>query len=103
MFPRLRRMQNMTIEDVRREIDELDRQIVDLIARRQRWVVEAGRLKTDTTAVRAPDRVEKVVAKVRSLAVDASASPDVIESTYRAMIAAFIDLELTVHAERTDR
>jgi isochorismate pyruvate lyase len=92
-------MQNATIEEVRDRIDELDRQIVELIARRQAWVVEAGRLKTDTVAVRAPDRVEKVIAKVRALGVDAGASPDVVESTYRAMIDAFIALELTVHEE----
>jgi isochorismate pyruvate lyase len=94
-------MQKTTIEEVRGQIDELDRQIVELIARRQAWVVEAGRLKTDTAAVRAPDRVEKVIAKVRALSVDAGASPDVVEATYRAMIDAFIALELTVH-ERTN-
>lgn len=90
-------MQKPTIDDVRLQIDELDRQIVELIARRQGLVVEAGRLKTDAAAVRAPDRVEKVIHAVRSLATAATASPDVVERTYRAMIAAFIDLELAVH------
>jgi isochorismate pyruvate lyase len=88
------------IENVRAEIDALDRQIVGLISQRQRWVVEAGELKSDADAVRAPDRVEKVVQKVRALAEQSGASPDVVESTYRAMIAAFIGLELTVHDDR---
>ncbi|MBF4571155.1 chorismate mutase [Herbiconiux sp. VKM Ac-1786] len=85
------------IEDVRADIDALDRQLVELIAQRQQWVVEAGTLKQDRQAVRAPDRVEKVIDKVRALADEAGASPEVVERTYRAMIAAFIDLELTVH------
>jgi isochorismate pyruvate lyase len=93
-------MTHVTIDEVRREIDELDTEIVKLIAQRQTWVVEAGRLKTNSDAVRAPDRVEKVINKVRSLAIDSAASPDVVESTYRAMITAFIDLELTVHEQR---
>jgi isochorismate pyruvate lyase len=85
------------IEDVRADIDAVDRQLVELIAQRQRRVVEAGALKQDRQAVRAPDRVEKVISKVRALAVEAGASPEVVERTYRLMIAAFIDLELTVH------
>jgi isochorismate pyruvate lyase len=87
------------IETVRAEIDALDRQIVNLIAERQRWVTEAGRLKSDTDAVRAPDRVEKVIEKVRTLAEQSGAAPDVVERTYRAMIDAFIDLELQVHSD----
>jgi isochorismate pyruvate lyase len=85
------------IETVRAEIDALDAQIVELIAQRQRWVTEAGSLKSDADAVRAPDRVEKVIYKVRTLAERSGAAPDVIERTYRAMIDAFIDLELQVH------
>jgi len=90
-------MTGLGIEGVRAEIDALDRQIVQLISQRQRWVVEAGALKADQDAVRAPARVEKVIDKVRALAEEAGAAPDVVERTYRAMIAAFIDLELTVH------
>lgn len=85
------------IECVRAEIDELDRQIVELVSRRQQWVQEAGKLKADSDAVRAPDRVEEVIFKVRALADASGADPDVVERMYRAMIAAFIDLELAVH------
>lgn len=84
---------------VRREIDALDEQIVNLLARRERWVVAAGALKGDEDGVRAPARVEQVVAKVRALASERGASPDVVEQTYRAMIAAFVELELGVHRE----
>ncbi|WP_394938276.1 chorismate mutase [Psychromicrobium sp. YIM B11713] len=90
-------MTEFTIESIRGEIDALDRQIVQLIAQRQKWVVEAGKLKTDRTAVQAPDRVEKVIAKVRGLATEFEADPEVVERSYRSMIAAFIDIELSVH------
>ena len=83
-----------TIEEVREQIDGLDRRIVSLIAERQQWVIVAGSLKKDEQAVRAPARVEQVIAKVREVAEGAGASPDVVEQTYRALIAAFIDLEL---------
>jgi isochorismate pyruvate lyase len=62
-------------------------------------VIQAGILKRGQAAeaVQAPARVEDVVGRVRTLALDAGASPDVVEATYRAMIGAFITLELDVH------
>lgn len=81
---------------MRRSIDALDRRIIALLAERQDWVVRAGALKTTADAVRAPDRVEQVIRKVQDLARELDASPDVVEATYRAMIAAFIDLEMSV-------
>jgi isochorismate pyruvate lyase len=77
--------------EVRGAIDTIDRRIVSLLAERQGWVERAGALKRDERGVRAPDRVEQVVATVRS---------DVVERTYRAMIAAFVDLELAAHRRR---
>lgn len=88
---------DMSLEEVRARINELDQRIVKLIAERQRCVVAAGALKADEQAVRAPDRVEQVIAKVRALAESEGASPEVVERSYRAMIAAFIDLELDQH------
>ncbi|WP_073260134.1 chorismate mutase [Cryptosporangium aurantiacum] len=86
------------LPEIRAGIDQLDRQIVGLLSRREELVRRAGRLKTDSDAVRAPNRVEQVIGKVRTLATESGADPDVVEATYRAMIAAFIDLELRVHA-----
>ncbi|QIK63320.1 chorismate mutase [Leucobacter viscericola] len=92
--------QTPTIEEVRAQIDQLDRRIVELIAERQGWVVTAGSLKKDEQGVRAPARVEQVIEKVRNLAEEAGASPEVVERTYRALIAAFIDLELDHHRNK---
>lgn len=87
------------LASVRQAIDALDMQIIDLIAQRQVHVVEAGRLKRGEGegAVRAPARVEDVISKVRGRALAAGASCDVVEATYRAMIEAFVRLELDVH------
>ncbi|GAA1318936.1 chorismate mutase [Leucobacter albus] len=86
---------------IRERIDGIDAELVELIAERQRWVVAAGTHKTDDASVRAPARVEQVIAKVRGLAVEAGASPEVVEHTYRAMISAFINLELAEVTART--
>ena len=87
-----------TLEEVRDNIDRLDQQIVTLLAERGRFVSQAARFKKDTDGVKAPQRVEQVIAKVRGLAESVGASPEVTEQVYRAMIAAFIEQELADHA-----
>ena len=93
-------MTDTPLDEIRAEIDLLDGRLVTLLAERERLVRRAGRLKADTDAVRAPGRVEQVVARARARAAEAGASPDVAERTYRAMIAAFVDLELTTFRDR---
>ncbi len=85
-----------TLSDIRSAIDDIDTRIVALIAERQRWVEAAGALKTSTDAVRAPARVEQVIAGVRAKAEATGASPEVVEAAYRALIAAFIEHELRI-------
>lgn len=87
------------LAELRAEIDELDRQIVPLLARRQAWVVRAGHVKRseDERAVHAPERVEEVVAHVLRLADEHGLSRDIAERAYRALIQASIELQLEVH------
>ena len=86
-----------TLAEIRSRIDELDRELVGLLARREELVRQAAPLKSDAQAVRAPDRVAQVVARVRRLASEAGADPDLIERIYRGMIQAFIGMEADEH------
>ncbi len=88
---------------VRAAIDALDEDLDALLARRELLVRAAARSEPDTAAVRAPDRVEQVVARARRLAAGHGASPEVAERVHRAMVAALVDLELSVAAVRHDR
>ncbi|NMZ38956.1 chorismate mutase [Pseudomonas proteolytica] len=90
-----------TLEQVRENIDRLDRQIVALLAERGSFVSQAARFKKDSDGVKAPQRVEQVINKVRVLSHTLGANPDVTEQVYRAMISAFIQQELAEHAALT--
>ncbi|MES2604170.1 MAG: chorismate mutase [Pseudomonadota bacterium] len=87
-----------SLEAVRENIDRLDRQIVGLLAERGGFVKQAARFKKTTDDVKAPQRVEQVIAKVVALSAEMGANPAVTEAVYRAMIAAFISAELAEHA-----
>ncbi len=87
-----------SLDEVRHNIDRLDQHIVALLAERGQYVSQAARFKKDADGVKAPQRVEQVIAKVRDLSHALGANPDVTEQVYRAMIAAFIRQELAEHA-----
>ncbi|MVX98626.1 chorismate mutase [Enterobacteriaceae bacterium 8376wB9] len=83
-----------SIEEIRDRIDEIDCELVKLITQRARCVKAAAGFKTDSAAVRAPDRVEQVISKARDRAAETGLPKVIIETVYRSMIDAFIDYEL---------
>ncbi|MFD6416574.1 chorismate mutase [Streptomyces sp. NPDC060194] len=83
-----------SLAEVRARIDALDGRLIDLLAERERLVRAAAHFKPTEAAVHAPDRVTAVLTSTRTRALTAGLSPDVAEAVWRAMITAFIDLEL---------
>jgi len=87
-------MQCNSLEEVREKIDRIDSEIIKLIAERGKYVVQASAFKKTETDVKAPNRVEAVISKVRSRAEEYGANPDLIEALYREMISRFIAMEM---------
>ena len=86
-------MECKSLEEVRANIDRIDDGIIKLIAERTDYVKQAAKFKTNTDGVKAPDRVESVIRKVRGNAEKYGADADMAEALYREMIARFIDME----------
>ena len=86
-----------SIEEVRENINRIDREIVKLISERSLYVSQAAKFKKTTEDVKAQSRVEEVISKARGLAVEHKLDPDIVEKVYRTMIECFIDYELKVH------
>jgi isochorismate pyruvate lyase len=89
-----------SLGEVRANIDRLDREIVGLLAEREKYVVQAARFKQSAADVPAPARVEEVVANVRRIALEFGASADVIECGYRVLISGFTQGELAAHQKQ---
>ena len=85
--PRLRALPYgfRSLAEFRGAIDRIDRRLVPLLAARGE-------------AVRAPRRAARVVANARRLARRHGMDPGLVATIYRAMIAAFIEDEMVVHA-----
>lgn len=91
------------INEVRSNIDRIDNQIVTLIAERSGYVKQAAAFKKNTEEVKAPQRVEMVIEKVRKLAEEKDVNPDIVEGIYRTMIASFINFELAEKSKLDNR
>ncbi|MBN9463897.1 MAG: chorismate mutase [Burkholderiales bacterium] len=82
---------------VRAGIDAIDEQLVALVAERAMLVKDAARFKADAGQVAAPARQAEVIARVRALAARHDRGfeglEDVVEATWRAMVAAFVAAE----------
>lgn len=86
--------QAATLGELRQRIDALDDEIVALMAQRALCVRDAARFKRDLFQVSAPARQAQVFARVRGLTAPHEAAfpglGDVVDATYRTMVAAFI-------------
>lgn len=85
------------IYEVRTNIDRIDREIVKLLSERANYVRQASIFKKTADDVKAPDRVEEVIAKVRNISLEYGLNPQISEQIYRTMIACFIDYEMKEH------
>lgn len=89
--------QASNLGELRERIDALDEQIVALLAQRALCVRDATRFKRDAFQVAAPARQAEVFARVRGHAERHAAAspelPDVVEATYRTLVAGFIAAE----------
>lgn len=82
-----------SLEEVRTNIDRIDKQIIQLMAQRQLYVKEAARFKNTANDVKAPARVEAVISKVKTLAAQHGLDQEIAEAVYRTMIHGFIQKE----------
>lgn len=82
------------LKHLRGEIDAIDDRLVDLLTTRLGVVERVIAIKTDAgIPALLPDRVEEVVARVRSRAQDTGLPPDLSEKLWRTLIQWTIDYE----------
>jgi isochorismate pyruvate lyase len=97
------RVEIVSISEVRARIDQIDEQIVQLLATRQKLVKKAARYKADEHAVHAPDRRAAMMTRLHKLSIQEDVAPEVVRRVYDVMIDAFIELELHEHARITEK
>jgi isochorismate pyruvate lyase len=81
------------MSEVRREIDRIDAELVDLIAARFAYVDRAWQLKADPGEAYVPWRIQQVIDKVKARAKEKGLPPELTEALWRQMIGWFVQYE----------
>jgi isochorismate pyruvate lyase len=83
-----------TLDEARRKIDKVDEQIVALIAERNNYIKQIAHFKTSIDEVKAEDRIDAVISRVREQAISLDLSPNLINDLYVRMIDAMVESEI---------
>jgi len=79
-----------SLQDIRQGIDHIDQQIIELLAQRMDYVLNAAKFKPDLASIPAPDRVEKMLVQRKQWAEKVSLDPKFIVPLYNQIIQWFI-------------
>ena len=82
-----------SMEEVRAEIDRIDRELVDRIGERFTYVDRAWQLKNSPAEARVPWRIQQVIDKVKARATEKRLPPELVEALWRQMIGWFVQYE----------
>lgn len=83
-----------TLAEAREAIDQLDEEIVRLIAQRNNYIKQIAHFKTSIDEVKAEERIAEVISKVRELAIELDLSPNLINDLYVRMIDGMVESEI---------
>ena len=84
-----------TLDEARSEIDAVDREIVELIAKRNDYIKQIAHFKTSVEEVKAEERISDVISKVRAQAISLDLSPNLINDLYVRMIDEMVENEIS--------
>lgn len=91
-----------SLQDIRAEIDRIDREVIAAFSQRFAYVKAATKFKTSQATVKAPDRFAAMLQQRREWAAEEGLNPDVIERLYRDLVTHFIEEELKQWKQEAD-
>lgn len=82
-----------SLEEIRQNIDLIDREIVSLLIKRGRYVMQAAKFKNNITKIEDQVRINNIITKVTAYSREMNFDSSVIEQIYRFLIKVYIQLE----------
>ncbi len=83
-----------SLEEVRTEIDKLDNNLVNLISDRSHLIRQAAGFKNSVEEVKAQERIDFILQRVRHHAIEKGVSPNMISELFVIMIDEMVETEI---------
>ncbi len=84
-----------SLQEVRDEIDLLDAKLVELISQRSHLIRQAASFKDSVDEVKADDRIEDIMQRVRQLAIEKNINPNMMSELFTIMINDMVETEIS--------
>ena len=82
-----------SMKEVRREIDQIDKDLVSLLAKRQKYIENAALIKKDRNLIIDKARIEEVISNIKKLSSSSGLSEAISEPLWRKLIELSIEHE----------
>lgn len=84
-----------SLQEVRDEVDKIDTQLVELISQRSHLIRQAAGFKESVEEVKAQDRIDDIMQKVRKKAIELNINPNMISQLFKIMIDEMVETEIS--------
>ena len=92
----------MELEELRKNIDGLDKQVLEILAKRMELVSKIAQYKKEKgIALKQPEREKQLIERSRAIAKELGLSKDFVESLYRAIINESLKIEETFQEQKS--
>lgn len=88
------------MEQIRVQVNKIDREIIGLLGERLGYVRAAVAFKPDESSIRRPDHWDAFFSARRKWAEEEGYDPAVIEAIYRALYDYTVKVQLELHAKK---
>ena len=82
-----------SMKEVRSEIDQIDKELISLLAKRQKYVENAALIKKDRNLIIDKARIEEVISNIKKLSSSSGLSEEISEPLWRKLIELSIEHE----------
>ena len=82
-----------SMKEVRSEIDQIDKDLVSLLAKRQKYIENAALIKKDRNLIIDKARIEEVISNIKKLSSSSGLSEAISEPLWRKLIELSIEHE----------
>ena len=83
-----------TLKETRVEIDKVDEKIVELVAYRNAYIKQIAHFKNSIEEVKSKDRIDDIVSRARTKAIELGLSPNLINDMFIRMIDEMVESEI---------
>ena len=84
-----------SLQEVRNEIDKIDTKLVELISQRSHLIRQAAGFKESIDEVKADDRIDDIMQRVRKKAIELNINPNMISDLFKIMIDEMVETEIS--------